>query len=68
MVVFGTSGLDAAPKLNVGATVAVEAAGATDAVVELLLAGAVTDGATVAAGVDEELKLKAGVIDGPIGF
>lgn len=78
LVGFGVSvvaGLEAAPKLKVGATVAVAAEEAAGAVVELLLgvaaAGvAVDDGATgaAAAGVDDELKLKPGVIDGPAGF
>lgn len=74
---FGGSdvaGFEAAPKLKVGATVAVVVA-AAGAVVELLLGAAtavgvaVDDGATgvAAAGVDE-LKLKAGVIEGPAGF
>lgn len=64
------AGFEAAPKLKVGATVAVVV------VVELLLGAAtavgvaVDDGATgvAAAGVVDELKLKAGVIDGPAGF
>lgn len=59
----------AAPKLKVGATVAVEAG----AVVELMLAAGVIvpdatdEGAEAAAGF-EALKLKPGVIDGPVGF
>lgn len=69
------AGFEAAPKLKVGATVAVVVA-AAGAVVELLLGAAtavgvaVDDGATgvAAAGVVDELKLKAGVIEGPVGF
>lgn len=76
LVGFGGSvvaGLEAAPKLKVGATVAVAAEEAAGAVVELLLGAAaagvaVDEGATAAAGVDDELKLKPGVIDGPAGF
>lgn len=75
---FGGSdvaGFEAALKLKVGATVAVVVA-AAGAVVELLLGAAtavgvaVDDGATgvAAAGVVDELKLKAGVIEGPAGF
>lgn len=73
LVDFGGSvvaGLEAAPKLKVGATVAVVVA--AGAVVELgadAAGVAVDDGATGAtAGVDDELKLKPGVIDGPAGF
>lgn len=70
------AGFEAAPKLKVGATVAVVVAAAAGAVVELLLGAAtavgvaVDDGATgvAAAGVVDELKLKAGVIEGPAGF
>lgn len=69
------AGFEAAPKLKVGATVAVVVT-AAGAVVELLLGAAtavgvaVDDGATgvAAAGVVDELKLKAGVIEGPVGF
>lgn len=77
LVGFGGSvvaGLEAAPKLKVGATVAVVVAAAAGAVVELLLGAAaaglaVDEGANGAtAGVDDELKLKPGVIDGPVGF
>lgn len=64
------AGLEAAPKLKVGATVAVAAA--AGAVVELLLGAAAAAGVAVdegaTAGVDDELKLKPGVIDGPAGF
>lgn len=73
LVGFGGSvvaGLEAAPKLKVGATVAVVVT--AGAVVELgadAAGVAVDDGATGAtAGVDDELKLKPGVIDGPAGF
>lgn len=60
-VAFGSAGF-APPKLKLGVTVAVEAAD----VVELLLAGVDAVVAEVTAG--DELKLKPGVIDGPVGF
>lgn len=72
MAFGGSAGFEAAPKLKVGATVAVEAE--AGAVVELLLFAAGVDpaadaGAGAVAGVvDDELKLKPGVIDGPAGF
>lgn len=50
-----------------GATVAVEeAAGAVVELLLLLFAAGV--GPTADAGVDAELKLKPGVIEGPVGF
>lgn len=74
MAVFGGSaGFEAAPKLKVGATVAVVEAAGAGAVVELLLLfatevdPAAADAGAVA-GVVDELKLKPGVIDGPEGF